>query len=349
MNFIQYLKSVAKRIFPPSSLRFDQEIKSLQKQISENQKQTTQLLDGLKQLDKNMLQYSLLTKENQDAIHLLSQESKSFYKQIMTDKTELINQNQENSCSLQKIAELLSPLNELLINSQKGVRQRDLLSRSIEEVLWAEIFNNTISDSLWLKDKAFSPGRWAVGYPFLYAMYRILCATHPKRILELGMGQTTKMLSQFAQVSNAEHIVVENDQDWIHFFLKHNPLSCNSKVVCLEREMTAYKEVTSIRAFKNFKETFKDQKFDFISIDAPLGADMTQYARIDILSLIPECLTDKFVILIDDCERKGEMNTIEEIKTTLSSNGISYATGRFNGKKDCMVLAADSVKFVTTT
>ena len=42
------------------------------------------------------------------------------------------------------------------------------------EILWAQIFNNTISSSAWLKDASFSPGRAAVGYPFLYACYRIL-------------------------------------------------------------------------------------------------------------------------------------------------------------------------------
>ena len=65
------------------------------------------------------------------------------------------------------------------------------------EILWAEIFNSTIQDSLWFKDKSLSPGRWAAGYPFLYALYRTLNEKHPLNILELGMGQTTKLISQY--------------------------------------------------------------------------------------------------------------------------------------------------------
>ena len=72
------------------------------------------------------------------------------------------------------------------------VSKANLIARENE---WAAIFNNTIHDSTWLKDRSFSPGRWAVGYQFLYVMYRILNEIKPERILELGLGQSTRMLS----------------------------------------------------------------------------------------------------------------------------------------------------------
>ena len=74
---------------------------------------------------------------------------------------------------------------------------KDLKGRQ-SEVLWGEIFRDTIVNSIWLKDKSFSPGRWAAGYPFLYALYRVLDEARPKRILELGLGQTTRMIGQYA-------------------------------------------------------------------------------------------------------------------------------------------------------
>ncbi len=66
--------------------------------------------------------------------------------------------------------------------------------RYSEEAVWAEIFNNTISNSTWLNDKTFSPGRWAVGYPAIYAIYRILNEVQPRMILELGLGQSTRII-----------------------------------------------------------------------------------------------------------------------------------------------------------
>ena len=36
----------------------------------------------------------------------------------------------------------------------------------------------------------------------------------------------------------------------------------------------------------------------------------------DIIDIIPNCLEDDFVILLDDCERIGEKNTIEILEAT---------------------------------
>ena len=58
-----------------------------------------------------------------------------------------------------------------------------------KEILWGEIFNNTVSNSDWLTDRSFSPGRWAVGYQYLYSVYRILDIIKPQSILELGLGK----------------------------------------------------------------------------------------------------------------------------------------------------------------
>jgi len=222
-------------------------------------------------------------------------------------------------------------------------------SRNASEAVWAETFNNAISGSRWLKDTAFSPGRWAVGYPYLYVMYRVLNEARPKRVLELGLGQSTRMIAQYAAAhEDVEHIVVEHDPEWISFFENDFCLSPRSRIVQLEREMTPYKEAEAVRVFKGFSDAFIGEKFDFISIDAPLGGDMKQYARIDVLQLMPECLSENFVVMIDDCERSGEVHTVQEMENKLRSYGIPYKRGRYAGKKDCVLLSAEHMGFLTS-
>ena len=132
--------------------------------------------------------------------------------------------------ALNKRAEILAD------TAEKARRQAADSARHASEAVWAQIFNNTISESLWLKDKTFSPGRWAVGYPYLYVMYRVLNETRPKRILELGLGQSTRMIAQYAAAfQDVEHIVVEHDPEWVEFFCNDFPLPKNTKVVMLER------------------------------------------------------------------------------------------------------------------
>ena len=209
-------------------------------------------------------------------------------KLIMTEQSELLKQY---------VIEINEKLNnvELKIETQKNSSRNDTeevkdsvkkamnielekienLEQSIQEVkginkeiLWGEIFNNTVSNSDWLTDRSFSPGRWAVGYQYLYSVYRILDIIKPQSILELGLGQSTKLLSQYAKTNpKVNHIVVEHDQDWIDFYKKENEVPKNSKILKLERVTKEYKDDNSVLAFKNFKESLQGLKFDFISIN----------------------------------------------------------------------------------
>ncbi len=222
-------------------------------------------------------------------------------------------------------------------------------ARIAEESTWAAIYNNTVVDSIWLKNRTFSPGRWAIGYPFLYVMYRVLNESHPKRILELGLGQSTRMLAQYAEAfEDVEHIVVEHDQDWIDFFKNDFRLSEHSEIVKLDLGMVPYREAAAVRGFKGFRERFANQRFDFIVIDAPLGSDMKEYSRIDILGILPDCLEEKFCVMMDDYMRTGEQNTAARIQEILQENQIGYASGKYSGRKDIFVLASEDQKFLCT-
>jgi hypothetical protein len=95
----------------------------------------------------------------------------------------------------------------------------------VKELLWSRIFNDSICNTSWLKNKDLIPGRWAVGYPYLFVLFQALKVSKPKKILELGLGQTSKLISEYSEAfSDVKHIVVEHDDDWINFFLKENNL-----------------------------------------------------------------------------------------------------------------------------
>lgn len=257
----------------------------------------------------------------------------------MKERMETLSDRQAGAAQARQ-AELLTELEKLGKSAQEGKLQAS-------EAVWAEIFNNTISGSTWLTNRTFSPGRWAIGYQALYAMYRILNEARPKRILELGLGQSTRMIAQYAAAfDDVEHIVVEHDQDWIDFFRNDFALSGRTEIVRLDREMVAYKDAAAVRVFKGFGERFAGERFDFIFIDAPLGSDMKQYARIDVLKLLPNCLMERFVVMLDDCERPGEQHTIFEMEQALKQNRILFNRGVYKGAKDVMVWTSPDQKFL---
>ena len=222
-------------------------------------------------------------------------------------------------------------------------------ARNASESVWADIFNQTVSDSTWLIDKTFAPGRWAVGYPYLYVMFRVLNETKPKRILELGLGQSTRMIAQYAAAhEGVEHFVVEHDPAWIEFFVNGFTLPTATKIVQLPWDYVTYKEAESVRVYKDFQKTFAGQWFDFISIDGPLGADMKKYSRINVLQIMPDCFEKSFVVMIDDYDREGEKNTVREMEMILKEHEILYEKGGYKGVKELCLLASLDMKYLTS-
>lgn len=214
-------------------------------------------------------------------------------------------------------------------------------ARTSSESLWAEVFHDTIASSRWLVDKALSPGRWAVGYPYLYVLYRVLDEARPMRILELGLGQSTKVISQYAAAdARVHHIVVEHDERWTEFFSRHFGLPCVTQVLRCEWGNESYDGVEGVRIYSGLAERIRGQRFDLISIDGPLGGDMTEYARIDVLRMMPDILSDSFAIMIDDCERPGEARTSRAMCEALTLAGVDFKRGNYRGDKDVAVICS---------
>lgn len=219
-----------------------------------------------------------------------------------------------------------------------------------EEMLWAMIFNNTISDSSWLHNPSFSPGRAALGYPALYALYRILDEARPQTILEIGLGQSTHLISQYAAANlDVTHIVIEHDQSWIDFYSNNKTYihPSNTSIMRLDLVIEAHNNAM-VRKYKGFKEAFHGKKFDLICIDGPFGYDMKNYSRVDVLESMPNCLNDNFIIALDDCERSGEQTTLEEMEAVLTSCSIPYAKGIYRGVKDFTIICSNEQKFLCT-
>ena len=74
---------------------------------------------------------------------------------------------------------------------------------------------------------------------------------------------------------------------------------------------------TNVTKYVGFDEKLKEKSFDLMMIDGPYGYRSPDYSRVDILSILPDCLNDEFVILMDDCDRKGEQRTCQLIGYTL--------------------------------
>lgn len=335
------IKQVFAKFWPVTINRYNREvlkqsrqIEALRKEIQALRKQQTEMLIKVMQ-DLGKQQYEQtekLQKGIQNAQAQIRQQQKGDMQGIEESLQRILLKIEGNAS---EIVKLKSGLNDN--------------SGYCKEILWAEIFESAAKNSLWLSDKTFSPGRWAVGYQFLYVMYRVLNEASPQNILELGLGQSTRMIAQYAmEHEGVEHIVVEDNQDWVSFFTGSFTMPSCSKIEMCETEMVPFQNAEQVRVYKGLKEKLKGRRFDFIAIDAPWGGDMKEYARIDVLQMLPDCLSENFVILFDDCQRLGEQHTAMEIEECLKHWGIAYKKGKYTGKKECIIFCAEHLGFLTT-
>lgn len=231
-----------------------------------------------------------------------------------------------------------------------------------KDVYYATLFNQVTQNSVWLLDKAFAPGGWAVDYCFLYTMYRALNACKPSVIIELGLGQTTHMLSQYKTWYNMTadkqkedfcHLLTfEHDSDWIEFFKTQFKVALDIYQCKLVKDTSVvidgetYEHINYYSNFANLAEIGK--KYQFAVIDAPFGTK--PYSRIHVLELIANDLidTDHFVIMIDDMNREGEQNTFKKCQEMLKARGVKFKTQIYSGEKEHGIIVSDSLKFLIT-
>lgn len=213
------------------------------------------------------------------------------------------------------------------------------------EILKAHIFNNTIADSSWLKYKSFTPGAFAVDYGFLTTLYQTLNIVRPATILEFGLGQSSKMVHQYATFCNAEATTCEHDVNWASFFNNGRVGQYDIKIDFLELEHVDYNGKKTL-SYKNIDQHYKEKKYDLIIVDGPFGS--AHYSRSQIINLAKNNLKESFCIIIDDYERIGEQETAKELLNVLDEKKITYRTAVYSASKQHFLVCTEDLSFLTT-
>jgi len=259
----------------------------------------------------------------------------------------------EVKASINEIDNKVSSMMASSVKNERIINELTKTSNTIHnvalETLWANRFNNTVIESDWLKLKTFSPSGWGAGYSFLYILYRVMRDIKPKKILEIGLGETTRIISQYCKEhQNVEHYVVEDDSEWVAFFSQGYDVPNNTKIVQLPLMYQPYKESESVRVYKGFKDHFVNGKYDLICIDGPSSQGMELYTRIDSLSILPGSLADSFIILVDDYNRIAEQNMVKDILFKLEEAVIPYRSHVYKGIKQTIIICSENLKFLVS-
>ncbi len=221
-----------------------------------------------------------------------------------------------------------------------------LFDKKLSETNWAMVLDFAIRDSDWFKKQSLNPGRWAMGFPALYILFRVLNDIKPKNILEFGLGESTKLTFQYHQhFSLTKLTVVEHNEEWVEFFSNEvYNIRNNVQVLPVTKKLINGFECN---AYENLMTKLSGNLYDLVVIDGPIGT--LNYSRYQMAEIIEnDLLAESFVILLDDANRPGEKQTIAAACKLLESKNIKYRTGIYSGEKEMQLICSENYGFLAT-
>ena len=246
----------------------------------------------------------------------------------------------DNQHKLQKQNETLRKQYEMLLKSQNYQKE------CLQEILKANLFRDAICDCEWLKFKSFSPGGWAADYGVLFTLCKILSHVKPKNILEFGLGQSSRILHQFGSYYASNVVTVEHNEEWIDFFKAEIGNSYPVNICLLELEERLYNGQKTL-SYKGLGDVTKGKRYDLVVVDGPYGAE--HYSRSQLIDLVrEEKLSDSFCVIMDDYNRTGEQETMQEVMNILSMRNISFKSKKYQASKQHFLICSEDLHYLTT-
>jgi hypothetical protein len=180
---------------------------------------------------------------------------------------------------------------------------------------------------------------------------KVLRFCQPSKVLELGSGQTTKLLSAYTRTMPSVYVLtLEQDESWVqrlktcvvhdyrHVPLERKEFSCNG---------TGRRLVTMW--YQDLPE-LHSHKFNYILVDGPdpgtPGTGHTHYSRSGILQYMPSILAESFIVVFDDAERYGELMTIRALKDVFETYGVRYICFSLHGIKTQVVFCSPDQSYL---
>ena len=240
--------------------------------------------------------------------------------------------------TIKKLSIILQEMFQAIKNSNKAYRFAN-------GTYYAHVFNSSINGCPWLANTPFSPGRWAITYQELYVLFRTIQTIKPQYIMELGLGQSSIMLSRYcSSYPQVLCTTIEHDKNWVDFFnAEHQiPANLNLKILLLVQEKVGrhllYKYEGSLIQHVT-------APLELIIVDGPFGSPHN--SRSQFLELIPDFINpEKFVIILDDVDRKGEKEMAKLLLKTLRNVGIPHKSYKYQGEKDFFVVCSPAHSFL---
>ena len=148
-------------------------------------------------------------------------------------------------------------------------------------------------------DKIVLPALYPVGSAanatLLYLLYRCVTELPVSEVLEIGAGQSSFLLDAIGRVRNNLRVTtLETSKDWAQRVAQR----VSHRVVTSALRDGEYESLSSVA----------DRRYDLVLVDGPVGTRRS--SRRCCLNVLRRCLGPEYVVIFDDAQRQGEMDTV---------------------------------------
>ena len=207
--------------------------------------------------------------------------------------------------------------------------------------MWHHVFHESFRSNLWKSELSLSIGRWAGGASFFYILHRVLEDIQPNKVVELGLGESSKLISSYASNEGwlQSHIILEHSDSWISAFRNRFQLSENSEI--RQYDLVGKTQNFGLTDGLRYREVALEvwEHATLVVVDGPFGSDT--YSRMNSLDFIAQQNSEStFVLILDDTHRQGEKETLAQIRKLLFQKKITFHEKEYGGVKSCAIVCS---------
>lgn len=165
------------------------------------------------------------------------------------------------------------------------------------------------------------PTGGAAGPLLLYILIRTLNESEIDHVLDLGAGQTTRVVNAWAARGNGHLVTFEQDPVWATS-LRAEVDRQHTRVLHLPLEEFSLNGTTLQWYSSPPPGTLPTTGFDLLIVDGPVGTE--RLSRYGIIPHVPEWLNQEWAIIWDDLQRPADLESFALLIERLRSLGVAH-------------------------
>ena len=213
------------------------------------------------------------------------------------------------------------------------VRLLSYKRRVLNELYWMGQLDRRFKSRSELEGLDLRVGNWAMGPAGMSILLDTLNLVKNPKVLELGLGESTKLLLQIPGLES--HLVIDHYESWVRYWTAQQKMRGKPLPKIEMYPMQRSKRHSQY----DFGTNRIGKEFNIFVVDGPFGA--ANLSRRNILDIANDWTVDQeFVVIIDDVHRVGELQTYASLKVQLDAKGIRYKSRKIQDLQEVGVLCS---------